>query len=104
MVGALLKYMAAHENPRVRQTFKASLAVGGLDGTLEYRYPEGAAARGRVFAKTGTIGNVSALAGYVTTTSEQEFAFVIFSNHFMAPYNAIRDLQDEIVNYLANSH
>ena len=42
-------------------SFLASLAVGGKDGTLDNRFKE---MRGRVMAKTGYIANVSALSGF----------------------------------------
>ncbi|MDE2731126.1 MAG: D-alanyl-D-alanine carboxypeptidase/D-alanyl-D-alanine-endopeptidase [Bacteroidota bacterium] len=101
MALALLQYMAAHPDADVRQAFSASLAVGGVDGTLEYRFPAGTAAYGKVRAKTGTIGNVSALAGYVESAGGRQYAFAIFCNHFIAPYDVIRGIQDRVVNHIA---
>ena len=101
MAVALLQYMAAHQDAEVRRAFRKSLAVGGVDGTLGYRFPAGAAARGRVRAKTGTIGNVSTLAGFVESAGGREYVFAIFSNHFIAPYRVIRGIQDQVVNFVS---
>ena len=46
--------------------FRKTLAVGGIDGTLDSRFTD-PAVRGRVFAKTGYIAGVRALSGYVLT-------------------------------------
>ena len=39
---------------------------------------------GRVQAKTGTISNMRALSGYLTTKSGERIAFSIIANHFTA--------------------
>ena len=98
----LLRYMAHHPNQSVRHTFQASLPVGGTDGTLEYRFPAGAPAHRVVQAKTGTLGNVSTLAGYVSSGSRKQLAFAIFCNHFTGKYSDIRSIQDRLVNHLAS--
>jgi D-alanyl-D-alanine carboxypeptidase/D-alanyl-D-alanine-endopeptidase (penicillin-binding protein 4) len=60
--------------------FRASLPVAGVDGTLDSRM-KGTAAEGRVLAKTGTIRNVNALAGYVTPRRGERLAFYAVINH-----------------------
>ncbi|HUS19437.1 MAG TPA: D-alanyl-D-alanine carboxypeptidase/D-alanyl-D-alanine-endopeptidase [Terriglobales bacterium] len=60
--------------------FRDSLPVAGVDGSLSERM-KATAAQGRVSAKTGTLGNVNALSGYVTTLSGERLAFSVFSNH-----------------------
>lgn len=50
------------------EIFKSSLAVGGLDGTIESHFWE-KKYRGRVLAKSGYIQAVRALSGIVTTDS-----------------------------------
>ncbi len=61
-----------------RQVFLDSLAVGGADGTLEKRFRDGL--RGRVYAKTGYIGGVRALSGYLRGRSGNWYAFSILMN------------------------
>ena len=50
----------------MRAAFADTLPVAGRDGTLSRRLA-GTAAEGRVRAKTGTVDNVRAIAGYVET-------------------------------------
>ena len=59
----LLLWMA--RQPR-GDAFRKTLAVGGVDGTLEKRFT-GTDVRGRVFAKTGYIAGVRSLSGYLLT-------------------------------------
>jgi D-alanyl-D-alanine carboxypeptidase/D-alanyl-D-alanine-endopeptidase (penicillin-binding protein 4) len=66
---------AAWEDPLLRGSFLASLAVSGLRGTLEDRMRKGPAT-GRVFAKTGTTALASTLAGY----ADGRYAFAILHN------------------------
>lgn len=59
--------------------YKATLAVAGADGTIRKRLI-GTHAANNVFAKTGTLRNVSALSGYVTTRDGEPLAFALISN------------------------
>lgn len=99
---ALLRYMWTHPDPAVREAFLASLPVGGIDGTLKYRYARGAA-RENVRAKTGTLSNGSALSGYVTAADGTPLAFVLMSNHYTVDTDVVRDAQDAIVEALAGA-
>lgn len=60
----------------------ADLAVGGLSGTLTYRFdgPDSSAGRGMVRGKTGTLIGVDALAGYVVTADGRLLSFVVIAN------------------------
>jgi D-alanyl-D-alanine carboxypeptidase/D-alanyl-D-alanine-endopeptidase (penicillin-binding protein 4) len=78
--------------------FTGSLAVAGRSGTLETRM-RGSAAQDRCQAKTGTLRDVSALAGYCTTTSGSRVAFAFLMN-YVSPYSA-RLLQDRMAVALA---
>jgi D-alanyl-D-alanine carboxypeptidase/D-alanyl-D-alanine-endopeptidase (penicillin-binding protein 4) len=77
--------------------FTGSLAIAGRNGTLEDRM-RGTAAQDRCQAKTGTLSDVSALAGYCTTLNGRSVAFAILMNA-VYPYGA-RQLQDRMVNAL----
>ncbi len=59
--------------------YKATLAVAGSDGTIRNRLT-GTYAANNVNAKTGTLRNVSALSGYVTTRDGEPLAFAFISN------------------------
>ncbi|HVE63372.1 MAG TPA: D-alanyl-D-alanine carboxypeptidase/D-alanyl-D-alanine-endopeptidase [Mycobacteriales bacterium] len=64
------------EQPRLRALI-SGLPVGGFDGTLSERYDEApaAAGAGRVRAKTGSLDNVSTLAGFVETADGRQLVF-----------------------------
>ena len=96
----LLLYMAKHPNSDVRDAFYDSLPIGGIDGTLSSRMKT-TAASGNVHAKTGTVGNASALSGYVTTATGTKLAFSIMANHFTESSKGPRLLQDRVAEILA---
>jgi len=75
-----------------------SLAVAGRSGTLAFRM-RGSAAQDRCRAKTGTLRDVSALAGYCTTTSGSRVAFAFLMNRTV-PWWA-RRVQDRMTAVLA---
>ncbi len=59
--------------------FQASLALAGVDGTLKKRM-KGTYAERNLHAKTGTLRNASALAGYVSTRNNERLAFAFIFN------------------------
>jgi serine-type D-Ala-D-Ala carboxypeptidase/endopeptidase (penicillin-binding protein 4) len=78
--------------------FTGSLAVAGRSGTIEERM-RGTAAQDRCRAKTGTLRDVSALAGYCTTVGGRQVAFAFLMN-YVSPWSA-RTLQDRMTIALA---
>jgi D-alanyl-D-alanine carboxypeptidase/D-alanyl-D-alanine-endopeptidase (penicillin-binding protein 4) len=93
----LYTYMAMQS--RYSEAWRNSLTIGGIDGTLRNRF-KGTIAAGNVRGKTGTIGQVSALSGYVTTASGGKLVFSIIVNG--VPDSRIRQATiDEIVIALA---
>lgn len=82
------------------QVWRDSLTIGGVDGTLQNRF-KGTAAENNVRGKTGTIDQVSALSGYVTTAAGEKLAFSVLTNGI--PQGSLRTSTiDEIVIALAN--
>jgi D-alanyl-D-alanine carboxypeptidase/D-alanyl-D-alanine-endopeptidase (penicillin-binding protein 4) len=79
-------------------TFVRSLAVSGQTGTLADRMI-GTPAAGRCHAKTGTLHDVSALAGYCLARDGHELAFAILQNSIDP--NAAHPLQDAMATALA---
>ena len=96
----LLRYMWTHPDPAIREAFYESLAIGGRDGTLQFRFRRGAASGGKVRAKTGTLGNVSALSGYVSTADGTPLGFVLMANHYTVSGRQIRRAQDRVIGLL----
>lgn len=78
---------------------RASLPLAGNTGTLAGRM-RGTAAAGRCRAKTGTLSNVSALAGWCTTLGRRTVAFAILMNGVSVP--SARRRQDAIAATIAN--
>ncbi|PSR00537.1 MAG: D-alanyl-D-alanine carboxypeptidase/D-alanyl-D-alanine-endopeptidase [Bacteroidetes bacterium QS_9_68_14] len=100
MTAKLLLYMRQHPRPAVSEAFVSALPVGGRTGTLEYRFERGPA-EANVRAKTGTLGGVSALSGYVTTAGGRPMVFVVMANHYSADSDKARSAIDQIVQALA---
>jgi D-alanyl-D-alanine carboxypeptidase/D-alanyl-D-alanine-endopeptidase (penicillin-binding protein 4) len=93
--------VAAYRDPAVRSDFVASLAVGGVDGTLRRRLRNLPAPR-IVRAKTGTLAGVIALSGYVLgPRPEQAYAFSFLANDVRGQLGASRRLADDIARALA---
>ena len=59
--------------------FAASLAVSGHDGTLRRRFDD-AALTGQAHLKTGSLDHVSAIAGYLQSSSGRRFAVAVLHN------------------------
>ena len=81
----------------LRDAFLDSLAVAGVDGTLEHRLQR-KPVRGRVIAKTGSTRLASALSGFV----RDRYAFAILQNGSPISTRWARVAQDRFVTALAS--
>ncbi len=97
-VVALYTYMA--KQSRYAQAWRDSLTIGGVDGTLANRF-KGTAAAGNMRGKTGTINQVSALSGYVSTAAGEQLIVSIIVNG-VAVTRTRTSLADDIIVNLAN--
>jgi D-alanyl-D-alanine carboxypeptidase/D-alanyl-D-alanine-endopeptidase (penicillin-binding protein 4) len=88
---------------KLRGPYEASLPIAGRDGTLTGRLV-GTRAEGNVRAKTGTMSNVRALAGYVTSRDGDPIVFAILANNFESAPDAIIGTIDAVVVRLAEFH
>lgn len=59
--------------------WRATFPIAGVDGTLENRF-RNSPLKGKLWAKTGTLNETSALSGYMTTASGKTVAFSILVN------------------------
>jgi D-alanyl-D-alanine carboxypeptidase/D-alanyl-D-alanine-endopeptidase (penicillin-binding protein 4) len=80
--------------------WRRSLPVGGVDGSLEGRFTK-APLKGKVFAKTGTLGEARALSGYVECASGKTVIFSIMVGNHAPQSSADRDAMDKIVAAIA---
>jgi D-alanyl-D-alanine carboxypeptidase/D-alanyl-D-alanine-endopeptidase (penicillin-binding protein 4) len=70
---------AAYRSPLFAE-FESTLPIVAVDGTLKRRF-NGSALAGNAHLKTGTLRDVSALAGYVFTVNGERVSFVMLVNH-----------------------
>lgn len=97
VIAAILRFM---EREHPGSAFRASLPIAGEDGTLSRRMRDTPAA-GRVLAKTGYIGRVRALSGYVMTKEgEVGLVFSMIMNNYRVSTSEINGLQDRVCNAL----
>ena len=59
--------------------FKATLPIGGVDGTLKNRF-KGTSLEGKIMAKTGTLNATNAIAGFLTAKSGKVLVFSAYAN------------------------
>ncbi|MGH3010568.1 MAG: D-alanyl-D-alanine carboxypeptidase/D-alanyl-D-alanine endopeptidase [Gaiellaceae bacterium] len=93
-LGRLL--VSAWRDSAIRWPFFKSLAIAGVDGTLEDRMRRGPA-RGRVRAKTGTTSRASALSGFVGN----RYAFAVLQNGNPVNWTKARRAQNRFAQALA---
>jgi D-alanyl-D-alanine carboxypeptidase/D-alanyl-D-alanine-endopeptidase (penicillin-binding protein 4) len=91
----LVEFLRAVAVSPIGETWIPTLAISGeKESTLRHRDRAGDE-RGRVYAKTGTLERVSALAGFVTAKSGRRYVFAIVLNGQSA--GAAHPYQDRIV-------
>ncbi|MEA2735819.1 MAG: hypothetical protein QOE14_2270, partial [Humisphaera sp.] len=95
MISDVFRAMWRH---RDKQTFFDSLSVSGTDGTIASRLKD---LKGRVHAKTGFIGGVRSLSGYVQNDAGDWLVFSIIFNGFEGSARPFEDLQDNAIRVLA---
>jgi D-alanyl-D-alanine carboxypeptidase/D-alanyl-D-alanine-endopeptidase (penicillin-binding protein 4) len=76
--------------------WRASLPVGGVDGTLRRRF-RGTPLEGKIWAKTGTLNATNALSGYFQAASGREFTFSFFANDVPDGTSALATMETALV-------
>lgn len=96
---ALVKLLTFASRQPWSTDFIDTLPVGGVDGSLADRFKD-PALLGRVKAKTGSLGHVNGLAGYLTTLKGERVVFsVLVNNHTMQSRKA-QEAIDAVVQAL----
>ncbi len=78
-----------------REDFIQILSIGGVDGTLRKRMRR-SPLRGHVYAKTGTLNQVSSLSGYLMD-GRQTVAFAFIFNDFPSSMNGLYRTEEKIL-------
>jgi D-alanyl-D-alanine carboxypeptidase/D-alanyl-D-alanine-endopeptidase (penicillin-binding protein 4) len=81
--------------------YRASLPVGGVDGSLSGRFAA-PALKGKLQAKTGTLGEVNALSGYLTAASGRALVFSVIVNDRVG--DGARGALDKVVAAIAAAY
>lgn len=81
--------------------FFNSLPIAGIDGSLGTRM-KNTRAENNARAKTGYIGGVRSLSGYVYTGDYEPIAFSMIVNNFTVPLKLADNIQDLVCQRLAN--
>ena len=80
-------------------SWRAALPVAGVDGTLSGRFTH-SPVKGRLDAKTGTLGEVRALSGYLETASGRTLAISILVNDHQPDSKAESKAMDQLVEMI----
>lgn len=75
--------------------FFQSLPIAGVDGTIRTRM-QNTPAQGNLHAKTGTLGMVRSLSGYVHTADNRLLEFSILCNNWTTPQASVDRVADAI--------
>ncbi len=94
---AIVRVLTYNYFSKNRQPFMDSLAVAGVDGTLDDRF-RGSDLRRRVFGKSGFVEGVSSLSGYLRARDGGWYAFSILMNGIPHLSNSeVKLLQEKII-------
>jgi D-alanyl-D-alanine carboxypeptidase/D-alanyl-D-alanine-endopeptidase (penicillin-binding protein 4) len=96
---SMAKLLVGARASRFAPEFLTSLSLGGLDGTLQKRFQE-VDDPSRIRMKTGTLRDVSSIAGYVTGRSGRVYAVVVFVNHPGAQNGIGEPIQASIIDWV----
>ncbi len=83
------------------EDFYNSLSIAGVDGTLRHRM-NGTLAENNFHGKTGTLNGVSSVSGYLSTKGDEDLVLSILIEFKKGGSNFYRDVEDKIIEILAN--
>ncbi|BAQ62241.1 D-alanyl-D-alanine carboxypeptidase [Geminocystis sp. NIES-3708] len=87
-------------NSEYKDTFRNSLSLAGVNGTLKNRY-QNTNITNKLSGKTGTLSGVSALSGYLTIDKFDDLVFTIIVNQSTENSVILRNTIDDIIFLLA---
>jgi len=92
---AVVQLLSFMSKSQLAADFASLLPVAGVDGSLRLRFAN-SKAKGKVFAKTGSLPHTSALSGYALRRDGHRLAFSILVNNYNGPSASIRETIDRI--------
>lgn len=97
---ALMNHVLQHGyQSQYMAEFVASLPINGIDGTMRNRL-RNERMRGNMHIKTGSLDEVSAVAGYVTAQSGKQYTVVGMLNHPLADRGPGVELMDALLTWV----
>ena len=97
--------LAANKQPWFNVWYNALPIAGNSDrmtgGSLRYRL-RGTPAQNNLHAKTGSMGGVSSLSGYVTDAHGQRLVFAMITNNYVVSGAQVKALENRVAVALAN--
>lgn len=82
--------------------YKNSLSISGVDGSLEYRFPNSMI--GKVYGKTGYISGVRSMSGYLDASSGEPLIFSIVANNYTSNTSYIDAVQENIIRKIHDNY
>lgn len=93
---AQVKFLASRMNESYFKDYFESLPVAGQSGTLKRMFLYGDA-NGQIFAKTGTLNKVKALAGYIKTKTGKTLTFSLLVNNYAGSVDGVKKKMEELL-------
>lgn len=93
---AQVKFLASRMKEGYFKDYFESLPVAGQSGTLKRMFLYGDA-NGQIFAKTGTLNKVKALAGYIKTKTGKTLTFSLLVNNYAGSVAQVKQKMEELL-------
>lgn len=85
-----------YDDEKLKPIFMKALPEAGVSGTLQDRMKKTVLER-KVFAKTGTMHDISSLSGYMINTRGKKLIFSIIINGVNQPISRVKSLEEKIL-------
>lgn len=92
---AQVKYLTSLMNKKYFRTYFDSLPIAGQTGTLKKMFL--GQGNGQIFAKTGTLNKVKALAGYLKTNSGKTLVFSLLVNNYAGSVDQVKGRMEKLL-------
>ena len=92
-----------YHDKTMQTIFLDALPQSGVSGTLKDRMQKTPLEK-KVFAKTGTMHDISSLSGYLVNPNHKTLIFSIIINGVNKPINAAKSLEEQILLLIMNDY